>query len=54
MMRPIGTTRQPVEMAIAVSYFGKQIAGLPLDHAWLDCHVDMICRLAEDPARRSG
>lgn len=38
--------RQLIEMAIAVPYFRKLIAGLPLDHDWLDLHVDMLCRLA--------
>lgn len=41
-----------VEMAIAVPYFRKLIAGLPLDHDWLDAHVEMLCRLAEAPAPR--
>ncbi|MGP6088136.1 TetR/AcrR family transcriptional regulator [Antarctobacter jejuensis] len=38
--------RQLVEMAIAVPYFRKLIAGLPLTPEWLDAHVDMICGLA--------
>lgn len=38
--------RQLIEMAIAVPYFRKLIAGLPLDQQWLDDHVDLICRLA--------
>lgn len=38
--------RQLVEMAIAVPYFRKFIAGLPLDHNWLESHIDLICRLA--------
>ncbi len=38
--------RQLIEMAIAVPYFRKLIAGLPLDQEWLDAHVDLICRLA--------
>ncbi len=38
--------RQLVEMAIAVPYFRKYIAGLPLDREWLDAHVDLICQLA--------
>ncbi|XWN30546.1 MAG: TetR/AcrR family transcriptional regulator [Devosia sp.] len=42
--------RQLVEMAIAVPYFRKLIAGLPLDHDWLECHIDLICRLAVDSA----
>lgn len=39
--------RQLIEMAIAVPYFRKLIAGLPLDQDWLNAHVDLICRLAE-------
>ena len=39
---------QMIEMAIAVPYFRKFIAGLPLDQAWLDTHVDLICQLATD------
>ncbi len=41
--------RQLIEMAIAVPYFRKLIAGLPLDQQWLDDHVDLICRLATQP-----
>ncbi len=37
-----------IEMVIAVPYFRKLIAGLPLDHTWLENHVDLICRLATD------
>lgn len=37
---------QLVEMAIAVPYFRKLVAGRQLDHDWLDAHVDMICSLA--------
>lgn len=36
-----------VEMAIAVPYFRKLIAGLPLDQEWLESHVDLICQMAE-------
>ncbi len=39
-----------VQMAIAVPYFRKLIAGLPLDREWLETHVDLICRLAEGSA----
>lgn len=39
--------RHLIEMAIAVPYFRKLIVGAPLDHEWLDAHVDLICRLAE-------
>lgn len=35
------------QAAIAIPYFRKLIAGLPLDHDWLDSHVEMICRFAE-------
>ena len=38
-----------VQMAIAVPYFRKLIAGLPLDQEWLETHVDLICRLAQEP-----
>lgn len=48
-LRENAPVRQLIEMAIAVPYFRKLIAGLPLDHAWLDSHVDMICRLATQP-----
>lgn len=41
-----------VEMAIAVPYFRKLIAGLPLNHEWLDSHVDLLCRLAEAPVNQ--
>lgn len=41
-----------VEMAIAVPYFRKLIAGLPLNHEWLDSHVDLLCRLAEVPVHQ--
>jgi len=37
-----------IEMAIAIPYFRKLIAGLPLDHQWMENHVDLICRLATD------
>lgn len=40
--------QQLVEMVIAIPYFRKLVAGLPLDHAWLDSHVDMICSLATE------
>ena len=39
--------QQMVEMAIAVPYFRKLVAGLQLNHEWLDTHVDMICSLAK-------
>ena len=37
-----------VELAIAVPYFRKLVAGLELTPDWLDEHVDMICRQAID------
>lgn len=43
--------RNLVEMAIAVPYFRKLIVGAPLDQTWLDDHVDLICRLAEEAKR---
>ncbi len=43
--------RQLIEMAIAVPYFRKLIAGLPLDQEWLDSHVDLIYRLATLPPK---
>jgi AcrR family transcriptional regulator len=46
-LSPDAPMRYLVEMAIAVPYFRKLIAGLPLDHEWLDAHVELICRLAE-------
>lgn len=46
---PGGPTRHLAEMAVAVPYFRRLIAGVPLDHDWLVSHVDRICRLAEAP-----
>lgn len=40
-----------VQMAIAVPYFRKLIAGLPLDQDWLETHVNLICDLAEGSMR---
>lgn len=37
---------QLVEMAIAIPYFRKLVAGLPLSPEWLEVHVGMICKLA--------
>ena len=37
---------QMVELAIAVPYFRRFVAGETLDHTWLDRHVAMICELA--------
>ena len=38
-----------VNMAIAVPYFRKYIAGLPLDQEWLESHVDTLCSIATKP-----
>jgi AcrR family transcriptional regulator len=38
--------QQMIEMSIAIPYFRKLVAGQPLDHIWLDTHVDLICGLA--------
>jgi len=35
-----------IEMAISVPYHRKFIAGLPLDHDWLDSHIEALHRLA--------
>ena len=43
---------QMVEMAIAVPYFRKLVAGLQLDHEWLDTHVEMVCRMASKTAAK--
>ena len=45
-MRKDKNVRQLIELAVAVPYFRKLIAGLPLDQAWLNAHVDLIHRLA--------
>ena len=42
--------QQLIEMAMAIPYFRKLVAGADLDQEWLDRHVDVICRLAmENP-----
>ncbi len=46
-LAPDAPVERLVETAIAVPYFRKLIAGLPLDHDWLAEHVDMICSLAQ-------
>ena len=38
--------QQLVEMAIAIPYFRKLVAGRELDQNWLESHVDLICRLS--------
>lgn len=43
---------QMVEFAIAVPYFRKLVAGLQLDHEWLDKHVEMICRMATNTSAK--
>ena len=45
-LRKNAPVQQLIEMAIAIPYFRKLIAGSPLDHEWLDAHVEMICQLA--------
>jgi len=47
-LRERAPVQQLVEMTIAIPYFRKLVAGLPLDHEWLDNHVDMICSLATE------
>lgn len=49
-LRPDTPVRHLVETAIAVPYFRKFIAGLPLDQDWMDSHVDFMCKIAEEPA----
>ncbi len=49
-LRPDTPVRHLVETAIAVPYFRKFIAGLPLDQDWIDSHVDFLCKIAEEPA----
>lgn len=48
-LQPGVPVRQLVEMAIAVAYFRKLIAGSLLDQEWLDSHVELICSMAERP-----
>lgn len=45
-LNPDAPVQQLVEMAIAIPYFRKLVAGADLDQEWLDRHVDVICRLA--------
>ncbi len=40
---------QLVEMAIAIPYFRKLVAGLPLTPEWLEDHIGMICCMATKP-----
>ena len=35
-----------IEMAIAIPYFRKLVAGRPLDQEWLESHIDAVCSLA--------
>ncbi|MDB4223407.1 TetR/AcrR family transcriptional regulator [Granulosicoccus sp.] len=46
-LSPDAPVRDLVEMFIAVPYFRKFIAGLPLDQQWRNSHVELICRMAE-------
>lgn len=39
---------QMVELAIAVPYFRKFVAGSELDHDWLERHVALICEIAAE------
>ena len=45
-LREDAPIQQLIEMAIAVPYFKKLVAGLELNQDWLEAHVDMICSLA--------
>lgn len=45
-LRPDAPVQNLVETAIAVPYFRKFIADLPLDQDWLDSHVDFLCESA--------
>jgi len=45
-LRKDAPIQQLIEMAIAVPYFKKLVAGLELNQEWLEAHVDMICSLA--------
>jgi len=40
---------QLVEMAIAIPYFRKLVAGLPLSPEWLEAHIGLICSMATQP-----
>ena len=46
-LAPAAAVEYLIQMAILVPYFRKLIAGLPIDHDWLDTHVHHICRLAQ-------
>lgn len=41
-----------VEMAIAVPYFRKLVAGLELSPEWLEAHVALICSMALHPTKK--
>ena len=45
-LSPDAPIERLIETAIAVPYFRKLIAGLPLDHDWLESHVAILCELA--------
>ena len=47
-LRENAPIQQMVEMAIAVPYFRKLVAGMELDQEWLATHVDLICSLATE------
>ena len=42
---------QMIEMAIAMPYFRKLVAGKPLDQKWLESHVDAVCLLAAEQSK---
>lgn len=46
--------RHLVEAAIAIPYFRKFIAGLPLDKDWLEGHIDAICDQATEGNASDG
>ena len=45
-LRADAPVQQMIEMAIAIPYFRKLVAGRVLDADWLESHVDLICNLA--------
>lgn len=46
-LAPDAAVEYPIQMAILVPYFWKLLAGLPIDHDWLDTHFYHTCRLAQ-------
>lgn len=47
-LREAAPIEKLAEMAIAIPYFRKLVAGRPLDQPWLESHVDMICAFATE------